>query len=437
MPNHNGFEFGIFNLFVICNLLFGILLVPSALAETPSDIQALLEVRQKQIADIEEQISQYWKEVDAKKAQGASVAGELELLKTKIAQSELEIRSLKLAIEESEYKLKQTEGEIGKVSSQLEDARVRLAASLRILRNREEAPFLIRFAAAETVSEMFVVLNELEQLHTSLRAVLNKLKNTKTELEETRDAIAQEREAQEHLRRIEESQKEIVARRKARQTQTLAQIERERGKIIGTIESKKRDLDRIREQITYLGKVGVSAEEAVRFGELAAIRTGIRASFLIAVLEVESRLGLNVGTGYWKTDMHPRDYDAFFSITSKLGLDPDTTKVSRKPSYGWGGAMGPAQFLPNTWLAHEAQVASLTGHNPPNPWNIEDAFTAAAVKLSRQGAANKTRAGEAAAARAYIGGSPNCSRSICNSYANLVLEKAEEIEQELQKNGGN
>lgn len=95
--------------------------------------------------------------------------------------------------------------------------------------------------------------------------------------------------------------------------------------------------------------------------------------------------------------------------------------------------MGPAQFLPNTWMAYEAEVARLTGRSPADPWNIEDAFTAAALKLSRQGAASKTREGESKAARAYIGGSPNCSRSICNYYANLVLEKAEEIEQELQR----
>ncbi len=421
---------------VIILILNSLFLIPRiALAETPDDVEQLIEVRQKQINDLEQQISDYWKQVDVKKTQGASVASDIELLKAKIAQSELEIRSLKLAIEESGYRLKQTEQEIGKVSDRLEVTRVRLASSLRVLRSREEAPFLIRFAQAETMSEMFIVVNELEQLQYSLGAVLNTLKETKTELEDTRAAIEDERDAQERLRRIEESQKEIVASRKARQTQVLAQIEKERGKLLGTIETKKRDLERIREQITYLGKVGVSAEEAVRFGELAAIRTGIRASFLIAVLEVESRLGLNVGTGYYQTDMHPRDHEAFLSITSKLGLNPDTTKVSRKPSYGWGGAMGPAQFLPNTWLAYEAEVAQLTGHNPPNPWSIEDAFTAAAVKLSRQGAASKTRSGEAAAARAYIGGSPNCSKSICNSYANLVLEKAEEIEAELSKNG--
>ena len=131
--------------------------------------------------------------------------------------------------------------------------------------------------------------------------------------------------------------------------------------------------------------------------------------------------------------MHPRDHEAFKQITAKLGRDPDTTPVSRAPSYGWGGAMGPAQFLPNTWMAYEAEVARLTGRSPADPWNIEDAFTAAALKLGRGGASSKTREGEVRASKAYISGSGNCTKSICNSYSNLIQEKAEEIEKELSK----
>ncbi|MBI2552801.1 hypothetical protein HYW17_05910 [Candidatus Uhrbacteria bacterium] len=404
-----------------------------ARAETPADIAQLIETRQQQIAEIENQISEYWKQVDERKNKGASVQNDIEILKAKIAQSELEIRGLKLAIEQSGYKLKQTEAKIGEVTDKLQAARDRLGASLRFLRAREEAPLLLRFAEAQRLSEMFLALSELEQLHVGLKDVLGGLKETKGELEQIRDEIVEEKQAQERLKRIEESQKETVAKRKGQQTKLLAQIEKEKGKLIGTIATKKQDLDKIKEQITYLQQAGISAEEAVRFGELAAIRAGVRTSFLIAVLEVESRLGLNVGKGNWKKDMHPRDHEAFKAITAKLGRDPDTTPVSRAPSYGWGGAMGPAQFLPNTWMAYEGEVARLTGHNPPDPWNIEDAFTAAALKLARGGASSKTREGEMRASRAYIGGSPNCSRSICNYYANLVVDKAEDIEQELRK----
>ncbi len=93
--------------------------------------------------------------------------------------------------------------------------------------------------------------------------------------------------------------------------------------------------------------------------------------------------------------------------------------------------MGPAQFIPSTWLSYAADVKRLTGHATANPWNTIDAFTAAAIKLARGGASSMTRAGEIGAAKAYIGGSSTCSQAICISYSNTILQKAAIIEQNL------
>ena len=114
-----------------------------------------------------------------------------------------------------------------------------------------------------------------------------------------------------------------------------------------------------------------------------------------------------------------------------MGLDPDAQKVSREPSYGCGGAMGPAQFIPSTWLGYASQVMKLTGRSNANPWNTEDAFTAAAIKLAKAGATSQTRAGELAAAKAYISGNPNCSQAVCASYSNTILQKAATIQENL------
>jgi membrane-bound lytic murein transglycosylase B len=118
-------------------------------------------------------------------------------------------------------------------------------------------------------------------------------------------------------------------------------------------------------------------------------------------------------------------------ITSNLGLNPDTMPVSRKPNYGCGGAMGPAQFLPSTWLRYADEVAQLTGHNPPNPWNPQDAFQASAVFLAKAGAASQTTAGEIAAAKTYLSGNPSCTKSICKHYSNRIIALAKEIGQTL------
>lgn len=96
--------------------------------------------------------------------------------------------------------------------------------------------------------------------------------------------------------------------------------------------------------------------------------------------------------------------------------------------------MGPAQFIPSTWILFDEQVSGITGRSPANPWNIEDAFTASALLLAQGGANSRTEAGEIRAAKAYFSGNPNCSRSDCRSYAAIVMGNAAKIESQLPAN---
>jgi len=76
---------------------------------------------------------------------------------------------------------------------------------------------------------------------------------------------------------------------------------------------------------------------------------------------------------------------------------------------GWGGAMGPAQFIPSTWVGYASKVSAITGA-PANPWDIKDAFIAAAIKLVADGA-NGTYQGEWDAAMRYFSGGTNSAYS--------------------------
>ena len=93
--------------------------------------------------------------------------------------------------------------------------------------------------------------------------------------------------------------------------------------------------------------------------------------------------------------------------------------------------MGPAQFLPTTWLIYEDEIAHLTGKNPPSPWSMEDAVTAMSLYLKRYGADDSSE--EHLAARAYVGGA-GCIKRIsntCRIYANQVVRKADQWEEYL------
>ena len=152
-------------------------------------------------------------------------------------------------------------------------------------------------------------------------------------------------------------------------------------------------------------------------------------SCVIANLTTGETKGVTYGT-IFPNGIHPtRDLALFLTITAELGKDPFQTPISC--GQGWGGAMGPAQFIPSTWMGYRETVSHLTGRIPANPWNIEEAFIAAAAKLSRDGASSQTRAGEIAASKRYYCGNAASKSPGCINYANSVQRKATEIEKNL------
>lgn len=422
--------------FVIILLVAATVVLPMGVfAATTQEVQDLITKRNAQIAELEDLIKNYENLAAEKRKAATGIQDQIKVLGSEITKANLEIQSLSLTISKLDLNISKTKQDIGLTELKIDSARDSLQVSIASLeRNDRETPVLELMKGAP-VSSFFNELYDLYFLQSSIQRKLGELKSARVELASMKDDLEDKRIEQEQLKKLQELSRRNAEAKKGEQKNLLTQVKKEEAQVKQKIQLTKKDIDNIRQQITYLIKAGINVEDAIKYGQLAATRLGIRPAFLLGLLEVESRLGQNVGKGTWKVDMPPRDHAAFLEITKELNMDPDTTPVSKKPSYGWGGAMGPAQFIPSTWVGYRKEVARLTGHNPPSPWSIEDSFTAAAVKLSRSGAASKTKEGEMAAAKAYISGSASCTKDICNYYARIVLEKAAQLEKDLNGNG--
>ena len=156
----------------------------------------------------------------------------------------------------------------------------------------------------------------------------------------------------------------------------------------------------------------------------------VRPALVLAVLIQESDLGRNVGRGNWQEDMRSEDRPLFRQIMADLGYNL-SKPVSSRPSYGWGGAMGPAQFRPQTWLEYKSQVEEVTGQ-AADPYNIRDAFLAAALKLNHDGGCHDERK---AVMKYFAGRRWNQKRF--QWYGRQVIRIADNIEDDLAYYGLN
>jgi membrane-bound lytic murein transglycosylase B len=125
-----------------------------------------------------------------------------------------------------------------------------------------------------------------------------------------------------------------------------------------------------------------------------------------------------------------RDVPPFLAITKALGKDPYQTIVScQLDGLGWGGAMGPAQFIASTWALLQNRVATALGiSGTPDPWDPKDAIMAEAIFMSDLGASGGGYTAERNAACKYYSGSSCGIVSGATSYGNSVLSLATTIQ---------
>lgn len=430
-------------------IIFSVLLLLSVIIWPVFDVDASLQdeisARNQQIEQLQAQIDDYQRQIDENGQKAKTLSGEIGSLNARINKVQLEIRSLDVAVDQTELEIGGTQEQIVVAQDKLEIHKEALALYIRILDRTDQENLTEVLFKHATISDFFDNLKNLQDTQDNLRTTILSIKDLKSELEQKEEDLLDKRNDLEKLKGLEQAEKHTLDQTKSQKNKLLKDTKGEESKFQQLLKQSKQDIERIKEQVTYLQQNGVSVENAIKYGQLAAIATGIRPAYLIAVLEVESGLGRNVGkcnragdpsSKGWQVIMHSRDHVPFAQITSQLGLDTNTTPVScpqfiNGKQFGWGGAMGPAQFIPSTWMGYKDEVTRITGHNPANPWNIEDAFMASSLKLARGGATSKTRAGEIAAAKAYYSGNSKCSKPACNSYANAVLNKAAIIEQNL------
>ena len=236
------------------------------------------------------------------------------------------------------------------------------------------------------------------------------------------------------LKFVQEDQKFSLAKAKKDKNTLLQETKGQENLFSQLTKKTQMDIEAIKNKLYSLkGLVSGESlrfEDAYKFAKFASIYTGVRPALVLAILSRESELGKNVGTGSWRTDMKPTQRTYYLQICEKLGLDPDGQNVSRKQWYGWGGAMGPAQFLPATWLGYEAKIAEITGNNPPSPWNIKDSFVAAALYLANKGAGQKTYNVEWKAAMIYLAGS-NWNKPSLYFYGDQVMDRAQDFQEQI------
>lgn len=420
------------NIFVMVAVLLSAAHMVHAQA-TASDVAARRAQLEAELASLEKEIDGQRDILQEKQRESVSLERDVAILNAQIEKAKLSIRARDLTIKKLEGDIGDKTEVIGSLSSKIDRQKQSLGELLRKTNEIDQFTLVEIALANQDLSTFFSDIDSFEVVAQALNDSFDELRTTKRHTEAEKEDLEGKRLEEVQLRQIQQLEKQRIESNEAEKKKLLTSTKGEEKKYQQIISAKERDAASIRTELfTLRGSAAIPFEKALELANRASAKTGVRAALILGTISEESNLGENVGTGTWTVDMHPtRDRPVFEKIAAELGLNPDALPVSKKPWYGWGGAMGPAQFIPSTWVLYEGRIAKLTGHNPPNPWDPEDAFMACAILLMDNGADKGTFASERLATLRYFAGWKNAEKAAYAFYGDDVMSLAGKYQQQI------
>ena len=403
-----------------------------------------------ELAQVLAEQKQAEKDLASAQGQSSSLQKDISVLTAKIKVAELNIKAKNLLITSLGKDITKKVQTIEALSDRIERGRESLAQIMRKTNEVGSITLPEVILSGDSVAEVFSDLDDFEFVQESMKTTFEDIRTAKSQTETEKNTLDTKRNQEVDARAVIDKERKNIAANQAEKNRLLG-MSKASEKAYGTVlAEKQRKAAQIRAALFALRDVqAIPFGEALAFANASSRVTGVRPAFLLAILTQESALGANVGTCYltnketgagvstksgnaFPNVMKPgRDVEPFVTITTSLGMDPMKTLVSCPQSVGWGGAMGPAQFIASTWMLFKDRIGKALGTSSPNPWNPQDAFMASAIYLGDLGATGGSYTGEQNAACRYYSGKSCSSSALIRSYGTSVMSKADNIQRTM------
>lgn len=450
-------------------LIFGLSLIPIISSAATDPIAAFCASPQAQgDAEARVQCQDYQRtltDVGAKKSEKDAAQAAIDQINAEIKLAEQKIKLQNTIIS----KLSSDIGAKTKVVSALEGKIEKNVKSIKSVLQKVNAKDAVSLPeimlGGKRFSDFYTEADQYVSLNKDLTALLDEIRSERNEVQSEKEALEDRKDRETDAKQAIEVEKRLIERKKAEKNAILALKTSELTAVQKILDSQKQKVAQIRSRLfKFQDGEGIPFGNAYDYAAKAAKVTGVRPAFVLGILMQESSydedtgFGKNVGqcflrdrdtgngvsvtTGATKIRvMNPtRDVPVFIDIANGLGFDWANARVScwitaysgGKPS-GWGGAMGPAQFIPSTWKLYQKRIASGLGISieETNPWNPEHAIMAASYYLGDLGAGLQTYSAEKNAACQYYSGRKCASSSAGNTYGTSVMKWVAKVQEEM------
>ncbi|HVM59095.1 MAG TPA: hypothetical protein VMT80_02100 [Candidatus Paceibacterota bacterium] len=444
--------------FAVLSILSALLVPATALAQDANAVANRQQELQNELNQIEAQIAQQQNVLDIAQSQHKTLQSQIDSFNAEIKKTQLQIQAINVAIAQLSDDIGAHNVTLSSLSAQLSAEKESLAQIMRQTQVLDSYSVVSVALGSEDVSGFFSDLDAFVSIKSSLADSFDQIRQTSSSTEAEKETLEARLAEQQDLKNVSQLAKQQLQGQEADKQQLLNQTKGVEANFQKLIAANQKTAGQIRAELFSLAGGGgqIPLPTAITLAKQAGAATGVRPAFILGILRQETNLGANVGqclltnspnkgngkgknTGtFFARVMAPnRDVDPFTSLTASLGFDWASMPVSCPQSSGYGGAMGPAQFIASTWNLYATRIAKLAGHpgKQANPWDNLDAFTAVALYMADLGAGSQTPSAERTAALKYFAGSAYRNPAF-SFYGDSVMSFASDFQDEIDILGG-
>lgn len=443
----------------ILGLTIGMIIMSASVnAETEAEKRTRIE---NELQVWEQMITTQKQLVDGKKQERQSLERDLDILDAEVNKAQLGIKARALAIAELSDQISDKVVVIEVLNDRLAKQRASLGELIRQTQAVDDFSLVEIMLSNQNFSEFFTDVESFRSVKQSLNESLDALAEIKADTEDQKESLEEKQLSEAEMKQLQEQEK-IQIEEKERKKESILHVTRgQEDAYVELLQEQQKTAAQLRAQLFDLSGGGgaIPFPEAVAYAQVASGKTGVSAALILAILEQESHYGSNIGQCtateiiHGKAVMHPtRDWPIYKAMADHLGFNVDRQAIScpwirSGERIGWGGAMGPSQFIPSTWaiygglvniggtwtyVQNQDAIRTLLGKSgPSSPFVNQDAFLATALLMRDNGAAG-TYNSEWTAAIRYFAGWAGASNPINHPYGDNVMTRKARLESEIK-----
>ncbi len=430
--------------------------IPDVFAQV--DIDRTERELRAQLERLEEEARILEQSLNEQRGKSATIERDVNILAAEIRQAELRIQQKNLEIQNLNSTINLKQQTIAELNAKKERAKSDLAHLIRKTNDADLVSLPEIILSNRNLSDFFTEFDQYKLAQRQLENLFQEIREIQGQTEEEKRGLELIQNQERDARAVIEGERRTVEVKKSEQDNLLVASRRSEATYESILAQRRAEANSIRTALFNLRDTeGIPFGDALAFAQAASRQTGVRPAFILAVLKQESNIGQHLGscviydlesgksqgvnTGrIFNQGIHPtRDLPVLQEVVSALGRNPLETRIScplitelgngQFRESGFGGAMGPSQFIPSTWKMYMSQLQQIF-RTHPNPWNPEHAIMATGLLLRDNGAAGGGYTAERTAALKYYAGG-NWNQPQNAFYGNGVMQHAADMQQQI------